>query len=123
MFGVVSDGASMTKKFPRLLGTEHQICHAHGLHLSVCDILYKHIEDDDNGYKKSKISFSGTPYTAPFWPADRTDKLTPLSRLATCRKGVKRLCFEFVISEPKQHQNWVRPWCFLFGNSTVFYYF
>ena len=91
IFGVVSDGASMTKKFPRLLGTEHQICHAHGLHLSVSDILYKHIEDDDNGYKKSEISFSGNPYTAPFGPADRTDELTPLSRFTTCRKGVKRL--------------------------------
>ena len=88
IFGVVSNGASMMKKFARLLGTEHQICHAHGLHLSVSDILYKHIEDNDNGYKKSKISFSSMPYTAPFWPANRTDELSPLSRFATRRKGV-----------------------------------
>ena len=56
IFGVVSDGASVMKKFARLLGTEHQICHAHGLHLSVCDILYKqHSEEDEqDGYKKSK---------------------------------------------------------------------
>lgn len=37
----VTDGASVMKKFGRLSGMEHQICYAHGLHLAVCDVLYK----------------------------------------------------------------------------------
>ena len=36
-----TDGASMMRKFGRLLGCEHQQCHAHGLHLAVVDTLYQ----------------------------------------------------------------------------------
>ena len=38
---VVSDGASVMKKFVCLLEVEQQICLAHGLHVGVCDALYK----------------------------------------------------------------------------------
>ena len=41
IFGVVSDGARIMLKYARLLGIEHQICHSHGLHLAVCDVIYK----------------------------------------------------------------------------------
>ena len=56
IFGVVSDGASIMKKFAWLLGIEYQICHAPGLHLSVCDILYKQHskEDEQDSYTKRK---------------------------------------------------------------------
>ena len=37
----VTDGASVMKRFGRLSGIEHQLCYAHGLHLAVCDVLYK----------------------------------------------------------------------------------
>ena len=48
IFGNVSDGASIMKKLAWLLGTEHQICQAHGIHLSVHNILYKqHSEEDE----------------------------------------------------------------------------
>ena len=46
IFGVVSDGASVMKRFVRILGTEHQVCHAHGLHLAICDTLYKTSQED-----------------------------------------------------------------------------
>ena len=36
-----TDGASVMRKFGRLLGCEHQQCHAHGLHLAVTDVLYQ----------------------------------------------------------------------------------
>ena len=48
ILGVVSDGASMMKKYARLLGVEHQICHSHGLHLAVCDLLYKSIPQENS---------------------------------------------------------------------------
>ena len=54
--GVVSDGASVMVKYARLLGVAHQICHAHGLHLAICDVLYKTIpEMDDNGKAKAEL--------------------------------------------------------------------
>ena len=62
ILGVVSDGASVMKKFVLLLGTEHQICQSHGLHLAVCDILYKSQstpEEDENGHNESKKVHSG----------------------------------------------------------------
>ena len=37
----VTDGASVMKKFGRLIGIEHHLCYAHGLHLPVYNILYK----------------------------------------------------------------------------------
>ena len=36
-----TNGASSMKKFGRLSGIEHQLCYDHGLHLAVCDVLYK----------------------------------------------------------------------------------
>ena len=36
-----TDGASMMKKFGRLLGCYHQLCIAHALHLAVTDVLYQ----------------------------------------------------------------------------------
>lgn len=36
-----TDGAALMLKFGRLTSAQHQVCHAHGLHLSVSDILYK----------------------------------------------------------------------------------
>ena len=46
--GMVTDGASVMIKTGKLSGIIHQICHSHGLHLAVCDVLYKkrhNIED------------------------------------------------------------------------------
>ena len=37
----VTNGACVVKKFGRLSGIEYQLCYAHGLHLEVCDVLYK----------------------------------------------------------------------------------
>jgi hypothetical protein len=41
IIAVTTDGASVMKKMGRILECEHQLCHAHGLHLAVCDVLYK----------------------------------------------------------------------------------
>ena len=38
---IVSDGASVMKKLGKISQFRHQLCYAHGLHLAVCDILYK----------------------------------------------------------------------------------
>ena len=52
---IVSDGASVMKKLGKTSQLDHQLCYAHGVHLAVCDVLYKnrsvtHIagEDYDN---------------------------------------------------------------------------
>ena len=57
--GVISDGAAVMKKTGRLLEIEHQLCHSHGSHLAVCDLLYKDSEDsqadlEDNGCDGSR---------------------------------------------------------------------
>ena len=36
-----TDGASIMRKFGRLLDCENQACHSHGIHLAVADVLYK----------------------------------------------------------------------------------
>ena len=41
ILGATTDGASMMKKLVRLMEIEHQLCHAHGTHLAVCDLIYK----------------------------------------------------------------------------------
>ena len=48
--GMVTDGASVMIKTWRLSGIMHDICHSHGLHFAICDVLYKkrdNIEDTD----------------------------------------------------------------------------
>ena len=37
----VTDGASMMVKFGKLVPTEHQTCHTHGMHLAVQEVLYE----------------------------------------------------------------------------------
>ena len=49
---IVSDGASVTKKLGKISQLDHQLCYAHGVHLAVCDVLYKnrsvtHIAGED----------------------------------------------------------------------------
>ena len=46
---VVTDGASVMKKFGKLIPCEQNLCLAHTIHLAVCDVLYKkqkHNTDD-----------------------------------------------------------------------------
>jgi len=38
---IVSDGASVMKKLGKIYQLDHQLCYAHGLHLTICKILYK----------------------------------------------------------------------------------
>lgn len=52
----VTDGASVMVKFGKLIDCEHQLCFAHGIHLAVCDVLYKktdtvivNAEEEDDG--------------------------------------------------------------------------
>ena len=46
--GIVTDGASVMIKTGRLSSIIHQICHSHGLHLAVCDVLYKKCRNVEN---------------------------------------------------------------------------
>ena len=38
---IVSDGASVMKKLSKISQPNYQLCYAHGMHLGVCDVLYK----------------------------------------------------------------------------------
>ena len=38
---IVPDGASVMKKVGKIAQLNHQLCYAHGVHLAVCDVLYK----------------------------------------------------------------------------------
>lgn len=38
---IVTDGPNVMVKVGNLINAEHQLCFAHGLHLAVCDVLYK----------------------------------------------------------------------------------
>ncbi len=45
---LTTDGASVMKKLGRQSGILHQLCHSHGIHLAVVDVLYKKLEDENN---------------------------------------------------------------------------
>ena len=49
--GMTTDGAAVMKKLGELSGIVHQLCHSHGIHLAVTDVLYKKqpaiLYDDD----------------------------------------------------------------------------
>ena len=52
---IVSDGASKMKKLGKVSQINHQLCYAHGVHLAVCDVMYKnrgvtHIAGEDYDY-------------------------------------------------------------------------
>ena len=51
--GMVTDGASVMIKTGRLSGIIHQVCHSHGLHLAVCDVLYKKYRTIENTMKQT----------------------------------------------------------------------
>lgn len=38
---IVTDGPNVMLKVGKLVNAEHQVCFAHGIHLAVCDLLYK----------------------------------------------------------------------------------
>lgn len=38
---ITTDGASVMKKFQRLMPTTPQLCYAHAIHLAVCDVIFK----------------------------------------------------------------------------------
>ena len=48
---MVTNGASVIIKTGRLSGIIHQVCHSHGLHLAVCDVLYKKCRNIENTNK------------------------------------------------------------------------
>ena len=41
IFECVTDGSSVVRKMGQEMGVIHQLRHCHGIHLAVCDILYK----------------------------------------------------------------------------------
>ena len=58
----VTDGASVMVKMGRLSPCQHQQCLAHGIHLSVCDVLYKsrssvdiHLDNTHGNYDNLEI--------------------------------------------------------------------
>jgi hypothetical protein len=47
ILGMVTDGASVMVKTGRLSNVVHQLCHSHGIHLAVADVLYKPKEREE----------------------------------------------------------------------------
>ena len=48
LVATTTDGASVMRKFGRLMDCQHQQCFAHALHLGVCDVLYEKPTQDQN---------------------------------------------------------------------------
>ena len=59
---VVADGASAMVKLGPCADCEHQLCYAHAINLSVCDVLYKnrtfHETDETERESSALSSFS-----------------------------------------------------------------
>ena len=56
---LVSGGASVMKKLVKISLLNHQLCYAHGVHLAVCDVLFKnrsltHIAGEDYDYDQNE---------------------------------------------------------------------
>ena len=66
-----SDGASVMKKCGRLLGINHLLCITHGLHLAVCEVLYKKpnsertVQDDDSDDEEMRSTVQSDEYFEP----------------------------------------------------------
>jgi len=56
--GICTDGASVMRKVGKLIGAEHQLCLAHGVHLAVQDVLYKRI--DRTSITEASVECTGT---------------------------------------------------------------
>ena len=52
--GLTTDAAGVMPKTGRVLELFHQLCHAHGLHLAVCDIIYKKKPEEDEEEAKEE---------------------------------------------------------------------
>ena len=67
---IASDGTSLMKKLGKLSQVYNQLCYAHGIHLAVCDVLYKfgnvaHAPvDDDEGEQADEELFDDSRTTA-----------------------------------------------------------
>lgn len=46
VFGATTDAAAVMVKFGRTSEFWHQLCYNHGLHLAVCDVLYKKLSEE-----------------------------------------------------------------------------
>ena len=40
----VTDGACAMVKFGKIIDCDQQLCYAHGIHLAVCDVLYRKMD-------------------------------------------------------------------------------
>jgi len=59
IFGAVTDGVSVMKKFGCLQAFEHQVCVNHGLHLAVTQVIYKRNDHvDDKNEEEDKLEES-----------------------------------------------------------------
>ena len=59
IFCAVTDGASVMKKMGRFSALEHQICYAHALLVTVCDVLYSLITVPDMEEENTDFSDNG----------------------------------------------------------------
>ena len=93
--GMVTDGASVIIKTGRLSGIIHQICHSHGLHLAVCDVLYKkrhNLEDtneDEEALEYGVFETSDDENDDEYWCS--------VSRLALHRAAMPNIFLPFFI--------------------------
>ncbi|XP_045128679.1 uncharacterized protein LOC123516756 [Portunus trituberculatus] len=53
----VTDGASVMVKFGKLIKTCHHMCYAHGIHLAVCDVLYKKTNDNLVSLERRNVTY------------------------------------------------------------------
>lgn len=51
--GLVTDSHTVMVKVGLLVNTEHQLCFDHGIHLAVCDVLYKKKFVEDKEEKRA----------------------------------------------------------------------
>lgn len=53
---IVTDGPNVMLKVGRLVPVKHQLCFAHGIHLAVCDVLYKKRLDETEAIEETDIA-------------------------------------------------------------------
>jgi hypothetical protein len=73
MVGLTSDGAATMVAAGRRLGIIHQLCHAHGVHLAVMDVLYKGQQVTEHGGTEDHMDREeGDPTLRPKYREDET---------------------------------------------------
>ena len=85
---LTTDGPNAMKKLGRISLVNHQLCHSHGLHLAVCDLLYKKsTRDEELPIQEQEVE----PDNSGIWIHEVPDLPEDLEFLADKKRAIEKV--------------------------------